>query len=54
MLTLFRNGVMWLPLLVRWIETYSKLTIKILAECLLVSLLQTLSRNLPIGPSSYY
>ena len=44
MLTLFRNGVTQLPLFVCWTETYSKLTIKILRECLndfvLVSLLQ--------------
>ena len=30
LLTLFRNVVKQLPLLVRWTETYSKLTIKIL------------------------
>ena len=58
MLTLFRNGVTQLPLFVRWTETYSKLTRKILRECLndfvLVSLLQTLSKNLSIGTASYY
>ena len=38
MLTLLRNGVTELSLLVCWTETYSKLTIKILGECLLVFL----------------
>ena len=50
MLTLF-------SMLASWTETYSKL-IKILRECLsdflLVSLLQTLSKNLSIGTASYY
>ena len=58
MLTLFRNGVTQLPLLVRWLETYSKLTLKVLRQCLndflLVSLTQTLSKNLSIGKVSYY
>ena len=30
MLTLFRNDVTWLPLLIRWTETYSKFALKIL------------------------
>ena len=58
MLNLFRNGVTQQPLFIRWTETYSKLTIKILRECLndfvLVSLLQTLSKNLSLGTASYY
>ena len=57
MLTLFRNGVTYLPFIICWTETRSKL-IKILKECfndfLLVSLLQTLSVNLSIGTASYY
>ena len=57
MLTPLRNCVTQLPLLVRWTESYSKLTMKILRErlhdFLLVSLLQTLSKNLSIGSASY-
>ena len=58
MLTLFRNGVTYLPFMICWTETRSKLTRKILKECfndfLLLSLLQTLSVNLSIGTASYY
>ena len=57
MLTLFRNGVTYLPFIICWTETHSKL-IKILKECfndfLLVSILQTLSVNLSLGTASYY
>ena len=57
MLTLFRNGVTYLPFIICWTETHSKL-IKILKEYfndfLLVSLLQTLSVNLSLGTASYY
>ena len=58
LLTIFRNGVSYLPLFFRQTETYSKLTMKILRECLndflLLSVLQTLSKNLSIGTAYYY
>ena len=56
--TLFRNNMTLLQLHVHWTEMYSKLAIKILRECLndflLVSLLQTLSKNLSIETAFYY
>ena len=49
MQTLFRNGVIWLPLFDHQIETYSKLTLKILRECLNDFLLVSLLRISPQG-----